>query len=205
MKIIGLSGPAGAGKSTLASLLEERLGFTRTSLAGPLKEIALQLDPIIHIVPNPLTDDPVVVRLSEAVEKFGWDQAKIHFPEVRRTLQRLGTEAGREYYGESHWVDLHFRRNVEGSDTERRVVIEDVRFDNEASYVRDLLNGIVVRIVPESGVPHYAPLDDAENAAHASEHGVSDELVDVIVTNSFENERMYHELLVSIGDWLERP
>ncbi len=46
--IIGLLGPAGAGKSTVANYLVETYGATRYSLAGPLKEFAMNALEFTH-------------------------------------------------------------------------------------------------------------------------------------------------------------
>ena len=143
MILIGVSGRKRHGKDTFAARLVERHGFTRVAFADPMREMALALDPIIS----------EGWRLSGLVEAFGWEEAKAN-PEVRRTLQRLGTEAGRGVLGDGIWVDTAMRhaRRLGG-----RVVFTDCRFPNEADAIRDA-GGQVVRVMrpgfPDDGDPH---------------------------------------------------
>lgn len=134
--LIGLMGLKQSGKDTFAAALTENHGFTRYALADPMREAALALDPLI-----PFFDG--YDRLSRVVAFQGWDYAKEHFPEVRRTLQRFGTEMGRDHFGEDFWVDITFKKVAE---TPGPVVITDVRFLNE--YRRIISEGgFVVRVV----------------------------------------------------------
>lgn len=157
--LIALSGKKRSGKDTFAARLIEAHGFTRIAFADPMRAAALALDPIIRIEQDetgpliaagaPLLARYVVttLRLSEVVDAVGWETAK-SVREVRRTLQRLGTEAGRQVLGEDVWVDAAMRQaeQVDGP-----VVITDCRFTNEADAVR-ARGGIVVRIVRD-GLP----------------------------------------------------
>lgn len=80
------------------------------------------------------------VRLATIVQDFGWDEAK-GIPEVRRFLQRLGTDAVRTHLGDDAWVLAFDRARNRSVDT----VATDVRFPNEAEYiVRN--GGLVIRI-----------------------------------------------------------
>jgi hypothetical protein len=87
----------------------------------------------------------------------------------RYALQTLGTEWGRKLIGNDIWVAAAHRAIQEKL---RRhgmlVVLDDVRFDNEANVIHDL-GGMVVRIKR----PGYE-----YSTVHASERGVSPELVD---------------------------
>lgn len=143
MILIGVSGRKRHGKDTFAARLVEDHGFARVAFADPMREMALALDPII-------SDG---WRLAALVETFGWEEAKAN-PEVRRTLQQLGTEAGRSVLGDSVWVDTAMRhaRALGG-----RVVFTDCRFPNEADAIRDA-GGQVIRVnrpaFPDDGDPH---------------------------------------------------
>jgi len=143
MILIGVSGRKRHGKDTFAARLVEHHGFTRVAFADPMRQMALALDPIIS----------EGWRLSALVEAFGWEEAKAN-PEVRRTLQRLGTEAGRGVLGDGIWVDTAMRhaRKLGG-----RVAFTDCRFPNEADAIRDA-GGQVIRVnrpaFPDDGDPH---------------------------------------------------
>ena len=134
--IIGIMGLKRSGKDTFADRLVSHHGFTRLALADPMREFALALDPLIA------TDwqDHYLVRLSFIVDTIGWERAK-GIGEVRRTLQRLGTEAGRGILGEDLWVHktLALAAAMSGP-----VVVTDVRFDNERAAID--AHGVVVRV-----------------------------------------------------------
>lgn len=138
--LIGIGSKARTGKSAAAAALVRDLGFTRVSFADPLKELALEADPIVYPQP-PLQNMQNHNRLNWVVRgKGGWEEAKDSFQEVRRFLQALGVGA-RKVFGEDFWVDQAFRR-AEGH---ANVVIPDVRFPNEAAAIR-LHGGYLIRI-----------------------------------------------------------
>lgn len=119
---LALSGKAGSGKDTVADYLVSTYGYTRLALADPLKEMALNLDPVITYV----GDSPI--RLSRLIELHGWDSAKRTFPEIRRTLQRMG-QTVREYDSE-FWLRVLYGAayRIPGP-----IVVSDVRYPNEYS------------------------------------------------------------------------
>lgn len=133
--IVGLTGKVGSGKDTAGHVLVKYRGFTRVSFAEPLRQCVLALDPIIE---RRLAYDPLgemeYLRLSWFVTQLGWDESKKK-PEVRRLLQRMGTEAGRNILGQSIWVDLALRQM---QDTTRHYVVTDCRFVNEAAALRSV-------------------------------------------------------------------
>lgn len=143
--LIGLSGPARVGKDTVAGILVENYGFRRVGLADKMREALYALNPYI----TPQTSDPDLEHyfdafpagtwpLQDVVDKVGWDAAK-QLPEVRRLLQRFGTEAGREIHGENVWIDAAMNGLLVTDD----IVISDVRFENEAAYVRENYGHVV--------------------------------------------------------------
>jgi len=125
-RIIGITGYARHGKDTIASVLSRELGYSRVALADKMKELLLRLDPII-------LDD---LRLAGLVESVGWEAAKGGFPEVRALLQRFGTEVGREGLGEDVWIQALANGTKGFYGNERKIVIPDIRFTNEADFIR---------------------------------------------------------------------
>lgn len=143
--LIGLTGPAGAGKSLAADLLTGigdacHTPLSVASFAAPVKEIARQC--------------------------FGWDGKKD--ARGRRLLQVIGTEAGREY--DPHiWTRHALRRFEEEMATAEAcglpaagVVFDDVRFPNEAEAIRSR-GGEIWRMYGRGA-------DLSANAGHASEN-----------------------------------
>lgn len=136
--IIGLAGWAGAGKDSVADILVQDFGFVKMAFADPLREMALAIDP-----PMTTDADGDLVRYSEVLDEVGYNQAKFDYPEVRRFLQRLGTDAVRTVLGNDVWVDLGMQRAAEFP----RVVFADMRFQNEAGAVASAHESATVRVM----------------------------------------------------------
>lgn len=158
--LIGISGRAGAGKDTVAGIIESMVPWSQIyHFADPVKKFAMAIDPIVEIGKN---DDgtPHICRYSGIVAKYGEPVAKL-MPEVRRLYQRIGTEAGRKIIGEQVWIDL-MRDWYYGLEDFATGIIPDVRFLNEADAVH-LEDGILINVVRPD------PYDLGENLRHASE------------------------------------
>lgn len=153
--IIGLSGYARSGKDTVADILIANAGFERIAFADKLRAALYALNPILDIVP-----ERGAIFLQEVIDEFGWDGVKgtVFGPEVRRLLQRMGTEAGRNVLGENIWVDATFK----DLDDDKNYVSTDCRFWNEAKSVKAKF-GEVWRITR----PGVGPIND-----HISEIGL---------------------------------
>ena len=154
--IVGLSGLAGAGKSTAARHLVERHGFVRRPFAALLKGMLRYL---LHAqgVPAGEVDRMVDGDLKEVPTRHLGGQTP------RRAMQTLGTEWGRALAPDL-WVEM-WAASIVGLE---RVVADDVRFENEVAAVR-ALGGIVVEVRR----PGIVSLGDA----HASEVGVTADAV----------------------------
>lgn len=129
--IIGLTGYAQSGKDTVASILVEKYGYTRIAFADKIREFLYDLNPMVACSPTGY--------LQDLVNLVGWDDAKKE-PQVRRLLQDLGISS-RKIIDENVWVTLALGKINEGE----RVVITDVRFENEAIMIK-LLNGQLWRV-----------------------------------------------------------
>lgn len=131
--LIGLAGYAQSGKTSTANILKARFGFTDLALADPVRQLAEAIDPIIIY----RASESRFMRYSELLAAEGYEEAK-KYPEFRRTLQRIGTEAGRQVFGEDVWVGLLFNRiaTVQADWRKSNVVVTDVRFPNEAAAIR---------------------------------------------------------------------
>lgn len=142
MRLIGIAGKAGSGKDYLAQQLR-RFGWFKWAYAWPLKQLAVG-------------------------RGFSWEDVHLHKPpRVREFLQQFGTEQGRDVYGEDYWVrtTAGFLTSLESENDVHKVVITDVRFPNEAAWIK-AQGGVVVRM--EHGDRPY-PLAGTPAAAHASE------------------------------------
>lgn len=171
MKIIGLTGYAQSGKDTFASFLIEH-GFVRVSFAEPLYAAVYQLDALLPVQEHSRwrrwwsPRRVGYVRLQEVVDDKGWDWAKVNFPEVRRLLQAMGTEVGRNLFGQNFWVDqaMEAIKSIEASEDFRYgditgVVLTDVRFQNEYDAIKSM-GGELVRVIRPGNQPVNAHISD---------------------------------------------
>jgi len=162
--IIGLSGYAQSGKDTVAKFLVENHGFERIAFADKIKDLLYEMSPVVNF-----DLDGGGYDLRYAVDTYGWDAAKQE-PEVRRLLQDLGVGA-RKVFGDNHWV-------VEATkflDRDKNYVITDVRFQNEADWIKSVFSGVIWR-VERIGI-------DAVND-HVSEHDLDNWEFDAYIHNN---------------------
>jgi hypothetical protein len=159
--VIGITGKKRSGKDTFAARLIEEHGFTQVRFADPLRAMLKAQNPIVDFIEWGTEQSPEEVRLTDVLgPEDDWEVAK-ELPEVRRLMQALGTEAGRDILGTNIWVNTALKM-VEAIDGP--VVITDARFPNEAELVTDI--GTLVRITrPSLGVstdlhPSETALDD---------------------------------------------
>lgn len=160
--VIGLTGRAGSGKSTVAEHLQREWGATCRPFAAPLKRMlrffledqGCGLARAIEMTSGALKEEPT-------------DYLGGATP--RRAMQTLGTEWGRGL-SPSLWVDAWCRAaedkglaaSVDG--TTVLVVADDVRFPDEVEAVR-ALGGIIIRIDrPGAGLTGAAGDHESETA-----------------------------------------
>jgi hypothetical protein len=177
--LIGLCGPAGAGKNTLAELLtdSDRCSFHQLAFADPLYECI-----------------SVITGISVAgLQQRDAKEAVIPWlgKSPRQMLQTLGTEWGRETVNPHIWIRIAIERAIPHLATGRGVVITDVRFDNEAQAIVDA-GGEVWRVIR----PGWKCLDDG-TAAHQSEAGVSEHLIARTIDNSGSLDDLKRQLVAA--------
>jgi len=195
--IIGLSGYARSGKDEAAKVLVEHYGFRRVAFADKLRECLYELNPIVGISmwdraePEFILDMPTDThpKVQDVIDYYGWDGYKetAFGPEIRRLLQRLGTEAGRKTLWDSIWVDAAFA-GLEGED----VCVPDCRFENEYEAIKSR-GGEVWRITrpgvgPANLHASETSLDSAEFDAVIENDGTLLDLKEKVVR--FANERL---------------
>jgi hypothetical protein len=156
--VVGITGTAGSGKTAAARIMCDRYDFSRVRLAEPIKRMARALGLTHDQVAGPLKDIP----LDELCGKT-----------PRYVMQTLGTEWGRRMVGEDIWVrvaEKEIRRLMSNGVS---VVVDDVRFPDEAAMIKKL-GGAVVRI--ESPVI-------TQSTAHESERHIFNIEVDYVIVN----------------------
>ena len=150
--LIGLAGRSGCGKDTIAQHLIKRHRFEAVSLAEPIRR---GLQAMFGLTCAQLNDR----ELKDS--PLAW---------INRTpsqlMQTLGTEWGRHCVHEEIWLLVAKQRIADLRRWEKPadIVLTDLRFENEARFVRDL--GGVVWHVKRPGYHNEARGD------HASERGI---------------------------------
>lgn len=139
---IGIIGRPRTGKDTAADRLVGRHGYTRVSIAEPIKEIGLAADPIIGW--NHVGEEPI--HLAQAVEHLGWEAVKDRFPEVRRFLWAMSVDGVSAVLGEDIWTQIAVKRirALRGP-----AVVTDVRLLEEAKALR--AEGLIIVYLSREG------------------------------------------------------
>src|SRR6266542_3013067 len=106
-RLLGLTGFAQSGKDSVAGFLKD-YGYQRVAFADGVREALLALDPLIpEYIPRSAMN---FNRLSTLVRLHGWDEVKTNqdfgASEVRRLLQKLGTEVVRDMVDQDAWVHI---------------------------------------------------------------------------------------------------
>jgi hypothetical protein len=158
-RLIGLYSPApGCGKTTVADLFIEH---QRVSFAAPLKEAVSNM---LH-------------ELGLPGFNYAYIDKEAIVPEVgvsaRHMMQTLGTEWGRSCIHPDFWVMIARAKTQRIMADGRSVVIDDVRFPNEAAMIRDL-GGELWRI-DRPGVSY--------DGDHSSEGALEDITPDRVIVN----------------------
>ncbi|MDY0186102.1 MAG: hypothetical protein RBR43_09510 [Desulfuromonadaceae bacterium] len=171
LPIIGIAGHARAGKDTIAQIIQQEYRCMTYAFAEPLKAMlkALGLDA------HDLESD----RKDEISNDF---QAT-----PRHMMQTLGTEWGRDTINSELWVIAAARRlkRMNQGNPDATILITDVRFPNEAAFVRK--HGFLVHVE--------RPIQRINASAHRSENPLSIQDSDHIIINDGTLEDLREESL----------
>ncbi len=130
-RVIALCGLAGSGKSTIADHLVADHGYTRVKFAETLKNMLRALG---------LTDRHIEGDLKEQPCSLLGGQTP------RRAMITLGTEWGRELIWQDLWVNNWRERAQAVLDAGGKVVVDDMRFPNEADFATSL-GALRIRVI----------------------------------------------------------
>jgi len=128
VKLIGLCGHPGAGKTTVAQHLWRQHHFISASFAAPLKTVACQ----VYGLTAAQVDGTQEQKL-EPTHVIGPDGNPRSGREI---LQLLGTEGFRNV-SPTTWVDLGRRTVRQCARDGKDVAFHDVRFENEIDMIRE--------------------------------------------------------------------
>jgi hypothetical protein len=199
--IIGLHGPAGAGKSTTAKQIarysDGETLVVHTSFAGPLKaSAAALLDITLEQLEALKKGGEVVVYLHGEVRQ----EHVLSLLSGRTFLERYGTESHRDIFGDDFWVDFWEKKlneifhQYDGEVKRIIVTTDDARFPNELTKIRSI-SGWVIGVDSNK---HYEL--DASGHESRKTHAV-DRTIEIIHGDEEQNRLAVRDLLREIiGD-----
>jgi hypothetical protein len=207
--IIGLTGPAGCGKDTVAQLLAAHLGFSHLDFAGALRaEVCEAFGIDGSLLTNRATKEtPTAALALLCCASLGFVGAVIarikHLPDAlthvmeaprspRQIMQWWGTDFRRLHCGDAYWTrPVTGRIHTQQQAHQWRHVVSDVRFPNEADAIRAL--GGVIWQVKRPGL--------LLDTSHISEVDGSQFKPDAIISNRHD---IRHLQAVVMGEWFIR-
>ena len=172
--LIGVHGPLNGGKDTVANFIvamDKTISgpprWKRYAFARPIKDACKVLFGFTETQVEPTNAEERAVR--EIDDPF-WGFSP------RKTLQLLGTEFGRDMLRKDVWIkraELEAKHNLKDG---FKTIITDVRFENEAEWLRAQPNSLLIYIE----VPG---LEKDEKYQHASEAGIKRMTEDFFIIN----------------------
>ena len=161
--LIGITGQKFSGKSTVAKMLSEMLGYKVVSFADKLKDVTCVLSGCTR----------------EQLEDYDFKESVLvpnhlkpycgnaEFPTYRAFLQHFGSEVMRDV-NDNIWIDCTL------DNCGKNAIISDVRFPNEAKAIKEL-GGVIIR-VERVGLE--------SNDTHSSETSMKQIIPDYIIENN---------------------
>lgn len=174
--VIGLNGRLKSGKDTTFGIIQDLYPYAeRVSFADKLKRsAAASLGISVEMLEKLKNLEDVYVGLDyddEGMPKMFMQNGPSF--NIRQFLQRYGTEAHREIFGDNFWVDQALPIDTEHM--HRLLVVTDMRFPNEVQRVKDL-GGICVKV--ERSID-----TETKHGDHPSEQDV-DYMIDYFLDNN---------------------
>lgn len=154
--LIGIAGRARSGKDTVANFALAAIGGYLYSFADPIRAMLVPLG-------IDMRDPYWQARKEEVIPALGVSPRKL--------MQTLGTEWGRELINPELWLLLARQRLLQHGPG---MIVTDVRFENEAAWVRDN-GGMIIHVIRP---------DAPGVREHTSESGVAIQPADVQLFNS---------------------
>ena len=179
--LLGVAGPKGSGKDTFASVFNSYCGelFLVHAFAEPLKQVCKQM--------YLLSDAQLYGREEKEQVDERWGLSP------RQMFQRFGTDYVRNQLDPDFWLK-HFEMWYQSLEPGTRVIVPDVRFQNEVDLIHRLGGKVVFIYRPFTG--------DGERDLHESEVNASQlQNVDYTINNCGSLVQFYRDIQDFI-EWL---
>lgn len=157
MKIIALSGKKQSGKDTVFQVAKDIFLLNnkgKTTYGSPVR------------VGRVAFGDAIKYEVSE-VTGFRVDHIEEHKEEFRTLLQVWGSDFRRHFFGESYWLNKMDEVITKNEDKIDIMFITDLRFKNEAEYVKSK-GGQIIRVQRRMVIHSLSDMESLDT--HASEN-----------------------------------
>lgn len=195
--LIGLAGLARSGKDTAASYMAKELGLFTYSFAGPLKDMLRSaFGNHFHGGDRERICKETGVSYRVMMQTLGTEWARSLHPDVWTNLAKTKWEWVKGGCPVDHSQSILQNVVMGALDQHSGMVISDVRFDNEAEWIRSE-GGIIIHVERDSA-------EKVGTAGHASEAGLTKIHGDLVVENNSTLEA-YHDALDYLIALLKNP
>lgn len=157
-KLIGLTGQAGAGKDLVAAFLKMR-SFARFGFADEVRKEVASNQALLHQI------------AIHGLKKDDFYKKPLH-PLLRKILQTHGTEYRRSQDPE-YWIKK-LKQNIESSNV-GAIVISDVRFQNEAAFIKEYAPDSEIWRVDRPGLQSDSHVSEQEYLQIKPDHVISND------------------------------
>lgn len=173
MKLIGIIGRKRSGKDTIADYLVDIHKYDKLTFAEPIKKILEILFGFDH--------DQLYGNKKDVIDTR-WNISP------RKVMQFIGTNIFREKIndlianiGDNFWVKIMHNNCKKMLDENKKIVISDVRFQNEVDMIREL-GGILIKISRDTVVKDIIEnnIDDINGDFNVTNDGTIEELLEKI-------------------------
>ena len=157
--VLGIVGKKGSGKDTFANFVRHHEpGYMIEHFADRLKEVCVKVFPVsteslyapeLKEVPfdSPINIDSYLPELEDEL-KIELNYRNLTALNPRNLMQLIGTQYVRNTHG-SYWTD-YLKNKIQSEQTDegqRRVIVSDVRFENEAETIQSFPDGLLLKII----------------------------------------------------------
>lgn len=152
-----MAGKMGSGKTSVSEWFVKEHDFVKLAFADPLKKSLVELTGLdmAHFT-DPILKETKIAGINKT---------------PREIMQMLGTDFAREMIDWDFWL-WRMRHSI-SMYSDKDIIIDDVRFENEAQFIRDN-GGKIVHLQRNFEF-------DSEHKAHRSEDGIKTFMGDYIV------------------------